>query len=54
MPSIAIRPDDSQVLEKRRLLNGIQERRKRAGTLVAGVAAACDIDIFKASVWLSI
>lgn len=53
MPSFATHPSDAELAEKRRLLNGIQERRDQAGKLVAGVAAACDVDRFKAPVCLS-
>ncbi|CAG8282191.1 unnamed protein product [Penicillium salamii] len=48
MPSLAAFPNDTELAEKRRLLNGIQERREKAGKLVAGVAAGCDVDQFKA------
>jgi aromatic amino acid aminotransferase I len=47
MPLFATHPSDSDVAEKRRLLNAIQERREKAGKLVAGVAAACNSDLFK-------
>lgn len=53
MPSLAAFPNDTELAEKRRLLNGIQERREKAGKLVAGVAAGCDVDQFKAPVWIS-
>jgi aromatic amino acid aminotransferase I len=52
MPLFATHPNDSAVAEKRRLLNEIQERRDQAGKLVAGVAAACNSDVFKAPVCL--
>ncbi|KAJ5114410.1 hypothetical protein NUU61_000169 [Penicillium alfredii] len=38
------------VSEKRKLLSNIRERRAKAGKLVAGVAAACTSDTFKAPV----
>lgn len=52
MPLFATHPSDSEVAEKRRLLNEIQERREKAGKLVAGVAAASNSDLFKGPVWL--
>lgn len=53
MPLFATHPNDSELAEKRRLLNEIQERRDKAGKLIAGVAAACNSDIFKAPVWIT-
>jgi aromatic amino acid aminotransferase I len=50
MPSFATHPNGTEAMEKRKFLNSIQERRTEAGKLVAGVAAVCNSENFKAPV----
>jgi hypothetical protein len=50
MPSFATHPNGTGAMEKRKFLNSIQERRNEAGRLVAGVAAVCNSENFKAPV----
>ncbi|OGE56575.1 hypothetical protein PENARI_c003G10832 [Penicillium arizonense] len=48
MPSFATHSIGTEAMEKRKFLNSIQERRTEAGKLVAGVAAVCNSENFKA------